>query len=64
MRKDPAAPFNPFPAMWAAARLPKLAELIDGNQQDIHEFWMSLTELLSEEKHGFEEVGAHLPAPH
>ena len=40
---------NPFPAIYYTAQ--RAPDLINGAQQDIHEFWMSLKDLLNEDKH-------------
>lgn len=45
MRKGEESPVNPFIAVYYAAQ--RAADLINGAQQDIHEFWMTLKDLLN-----------------
>ncbi len=45
MQKAEDTPVNPFIAVYYAAQ--RTSDLINGAQQDIHEFWMTLKDLLN-----------------
>ena len=45
MQKSDEAPVNPFLAVYYAAQ--RAPDLINGTQQDIHEFWLTLKDLLN-----------------
>jgi hypothetical protein len=49
MQEEGGKAVNPFPAIYYTAQ--RAPDLINGAQQDIHEFWMSLKDLLNEDMH-------------
>ena len=48
VRNGKDAPVNPFPAVYSIAQH---LDIIDGQQQDIHECWMGLKDILDEARH-------------
>lgn len=56
MLRGEGRPVNPLPAVYFAAQHSNLGGLINGSQQDVHELWLQLMGLLTDDAHSYPEV--------